>query len=137
MVSFFIILLVVSITGMGFLLGVKYYELSTGRLLLGSARPKLSKFAARMVFLFGTAVPLYLAWQAERGYKGLSAWLHKAVAHATINLERWLESVLHTVREKTADTRAPGEASAFLREVGEYKKKLNGSEEKSGRIDQE
>lgn len=121
---------------MTLLLSVKYYELSTGRMVLGSARPKISKFAARMVFLFGTAVPLYLAWQVERGYKGLSGWLHKGVARFVVTLEHWLERVLHRVREKTTTARSPGEASAFLREVGEYKKKLNGSEEKGSRIDQ-
>jgi hypothetical protein len=135
MVSFFIILLVISVLGMAILLGVKHYELSTGRLMFGASRPKISKFSHRMVFLFGTAVPLYVAWQFERSYKGVSSWLHKGVARVAVQFEHWLERVLHRVREKTTVTRAPGEASAFLREVGEYKKKLNGSEER--RIDQE
>src|ERR1700682_2718796 len=112
MVFFFIVLLLISVAGMLVLLLVKHYELSTGRLIFASSRPKLSKFSSRMVFLFGTAVPLYVAWQAERSYKALSSWLHKGVARGVVTLEYWLESVLHTVREKTAATRAPGEASA-------------------------
>ncbi len=136
MVSFFIILLLTSIVGMSLLVGVKYYELSTGRLMLGRARPGLSKFAARMVFLFGTAVPLYVAWQVERLYKVLSGWLQSHIVRFAVQFEHWLERVLHRVRQKTADTRAPGEASAFLREVGEYKKKLNGDSEE-GKIHQE
>jgi hypothetical protein len=109
---------------MAALLGAKHYELATGHLIFAGARPKLSKFSARMVFLFGTAIPLYVRWQAGRAYAAVKAWMHWAVAHGVLRVEKWLESILENVREKTAPAREPGEASAFLREVGEYKKKL-------------
>ena len=131
-----IILLLVSVAGMAALLGAKHYELATGNLMFANSRPKIGKFSARMVFLFGTAIPLYLRWQASRVYAAVKAWMHWAVAHGVLRVEKWLESILENVREKTAPAREPGEASAFLREVGEYKKKLTeGSDEK--RIDQE
>jgi hypothetical protein len=134
MVFTLIILLAVSLAGMLSLLVVKRYELATGNLIFAGSRPKLAKFSSRMVFLFGTAVPLYIRWQIGRLYRASASWVHKAVAHGTLRVEHWLETALNRVREKTAPTRSPGEASAFLREVGEYKKKLNGQEE--GRIDQ-
>jgi hypothetical protein len=127
MVLYLIILLVLSIAGMAALLGAKHYELSTGHLILANSRPKIAKFSARMVFLFGTAIPLYVRWQAGRVYAAANAWLHKTAARAVVQVEHWLESVLTHVREKTAPNRQPGEASAFLREVGEYKKKLTES----------
>lgn len=124
MVFYLIILLVVSIAGMLALLGAKRYELTSGNLIFGSSRPKLAKFSNRMVFLFGTAVPLYLRWQAGRAYHACTSWIHRIVARGAVRIEAWLERTLHIVREKTAPNRTPGEASAFLREVGEYKKKL-------------
>jgi hypothetical protein len=136
MVFYLIILLAVSIVGMLALISAKRYELTSGNLIFANSRPRLAKFSQRMVFLFGTAVPLYLRWQAGRLYRASTAWVHRAVAHGAVRVEHWLERTLQNVREKTASTRAPGEASAFLREVGEYKKKLtDGSSE--NRIDQE
>ncbi len=136
MVSYLIILLAISIIGMLALLGAKRYELTSGKLIFANARPKLAKFSNRMVFLFGTAVPLYVRWQVGRAYRASTAWVHWAVAHGALRVERWLESILENVREKTASTRASGEASAFLREVGEYKKKLTDNALEH-RIDQE
>lgn len=136
MVLYLILLLALSIAGMLALLLGKRYELTTGNLIFANSRPKLARFSNRMVFLFGTAVPSYLRWQADRAYRASIAWVHKATAHAVLMVEGWLENILHNVREKTAPTRTPGEASAFLREVGEYKKKLTGGTSE-GRIDQE
>ena len=130
-----IVLLLVSLAGMAALLSAKHYELVTGRLIFAGARPRLSRFSARMVFLFGTAIPLYVRWQAGRAYAAAKEWLHITAAHAVVKVEHWLESVLNHVREKTAPNREPGEASAFLREVGEYKKKLT-EVSSENRIDQ-
>ena len=121
---------------MAALLSAKHYELATGHLIFANSRPKIAKFSARMVFLFGTAIPLYVRWQAERLYAAVNAWVHKTTAHGVVAVEHWLESVLKHVREKTAPDREPGEASAFLREVGEYKKKLTDNAVEN-RIDQE
>jgi hypothetical protein len=137
MVVFFIILLVVSIVGMSVLLFAKQYELSTGRMMFARSRPAISKFSSRAMFLFGTAVPLYLRWQARRAYAKITALAHRGVARGALSFEGWLEGVLSSVREKTSAQRAPGEASAFLREVGEYKKKLSDGATDNNRIDQE
>jgi hypothetical protein len=123
-VLFLILLLVISVAGMSGLLWAKHYELTSGNMLFAGSRPALSKVSARVVFLFGTALPLYISWQARRAWHMLAAWLQRSTAHGVLLVEGWLERVLNSVREKTADSRAPGEASAFLREVGEYKKKL-------------
>jgi hypothetical protein len=134
MVFYLIILLAVSIVGMLVLLVAKRYELTTGNLIFANSRPRLAKFSQRMVFLFGTAVPLYVRWQIGRLYRVSTVWIHRALARGVVNVEHWLERTLNNVREKTAAPRAPGEASAFLREVGEYKKKLNDGAD--NRIDQ-
>lgn len=131
------ILLIVSVVGMLALLAAKHYELTSGRLIFADSRPRLAKFSSRMVFLFGTAVPLYLRWQAGRAYRAAVAWVHWLAAHGVLKVEQWLESVLHNVREKTSPQRTSGEASAFLREVGEYKKKLTEESSTENRIDQE
>jgi hypothetical protein len=131
MVLYLIILLIISIAGMLFLLAAKRYELSSGNLILAGARPRLSKFSSRTMFLFGTAIPHYLRWQASRLYFMVRAWAHRAVARVVVTVEHWLEQTLHQVREKTTPVvRTPGEASPFLREVGEYKKKLTNGTDK-------
>ena len=124
MVFYLIILLAISIVGMLTLITAKRYELSTGNLMFANSRPRMARFSNRMVFLFGTAVPLYLRWQVGRLFRACTAWIHRVTARVVVLVERWLESVLENVREKTAPNRAPGEASAFLREVAEHKKKL-------------
>src|SRR5450432_3613046 len=135
MVFYLIIMLAVSLVGMTTLLSVKRYELTTGRLMFGASRPTISKFASRTVFLFGTAIPLYVRWHIRRAYQVGASWVHRATARAVLTLEGWLESILTTVREKTEAPRAPGEASAFLREVAEHKKQLSSKE--NGRITEE
>ncbi len=124
MVLDLIILLIVSIAGMLALISAKRYELVTGNLIFASARPRLAKFSNRMVFLFGTAVPLYIRWQLGRLYRVATSWVHRVTARVVVKVEHWLENILKNVREKTAPNRQPGEASAFLREVAEHKKKL-------------
>ncbi len=127
MVPYLILLLGISLVGMVGLLVIKNYELTTGKMVFASVRPAISKFSARMVFLFGTAVPQYVKWEAYHLYRTGLAFVHRVTARLIVMLEHWLERVLTHVREKTAPNRAPGEASAFLREVGEYKKKLTES----------
>jgi len=125
MVLFFTVLLALSLAGMLTLLGTKHYELATGRVIFAGVRPSFSQWMSRAVFLFGTALPTYLRWQFSRACAAVSAWIQKITARGVVAVEHWLERVLHTVRKKTEAPRAPGEASAFLREVGEYKKKLS------------
>ena len=124
MVLFFIILLALSIVGMVALLGFKRYELATGKLLLGAVRPHVASSLERGVQLVGKTLPQrankFLHVEGER----FRAWLHLMLARGVLFLEHTLEKVLHTVREKTEPNRTPGEASAFLREVANHKKKL-------------
>jgi len=93
MVLYLIILLILSVAGMAALLGAKHYELATGNLIFADSRPKIAKFSARMVFLFGTAVPLYLRWQAGRAYAAVHAWTHKTAAHAVLKSKEYVITV--------------------------------------------
>ena len=124
MVLLFTILLGVSITGMVLLLSVKRYELNNGRVLFVSIRPTLSSLSHRLSFLIGRVFPALVRNYALLSKRGLATLLHNGVARATLLLEFTLEKVLHVVREKTTSERPAGEASAFLREVADHKKKL-------------
>jgi hypothetical protein len=136
MVLFFLTALLSSLVILSLMLGFKYYELSTGNLLLGERRQSVSRFSHRTAFLFGTALPHYIRYEARRAYRGGWVFVHAVLARAVAKVEHWLEGLLNRVQEKAAHPRNPGEASAFLREVGEHKKRLADTSEVH-RIDQE
>ena len=106
------------------MLGVKRYELATGHVLLGTRRESVSRFSRRLSFLAGTVLPHLIRYEIRRIYRALWTFIHTVLAHAILRIEHWLEGLLRNVQEKTTDSRGQGEASAFLREVGAYKKKL-------------
>jgi hypothetical protein len=124
MVLFFITTLLLSIVGMAALIGFKRYELATGTVFLSAVRPYVASSLERGVRLLGETLPHraqeFFRVEGER----FRTWLHLMLARGIIFVEHTLEKVLHTVREKTEPTHAPGEASAFLREVANHKKKL-------------
>jgi hypothetical protein len=124
MVLFFIITLGLSILGMAALLGFKRYELATGRVFLAVARPHIASSLERGVQWVGHTLPAQAAELARVEGAKLRMWLHVTLARAVLSLEHTLERVLHVVREKTEPDRPVGEASAFLREVANHKKKL-------------
>src|SRR5882724_10645447 len=100
MVLLLITLLAVSVVGMLSLLWVKHYELSTGNLLFAGSRPALSKFSSRAVFLFGTALPHFVRYEAHRSYSWVAGLMHRLTAHGVLRVETWLERTLNSVREK-------------------------------------
>ena len=124
MVLFFTIALGLSIGGMASLLALKRYELDTGKLVMADVRPVVGEFFHRVVVMVGSRLPDFAQRSAARATQALRALAHHMVARATLGLEQMLERVLHTVREKTSPPRAPGEASAFLREVADHKKQI-------------
>lgn len=124
MVLFFIAGLIVSILGMVGLLGFKRYELQTGHVLFASARPAVGHFFKEALWWIEKVLPALIRVYTIRTVRWLRVSLQKAIAISILWVEHTLERVLHTVRERTAVVREPGEASAFLREVAEHKRSL-------------
>lgn len=125
MVPFLTTTLVVSTLGMIALLGIKRYELATGRVLAASVRPGLRAFFRRGLFWLERVLPSLAAHELRRGWSVVRAALRAGMARVLLAAERELERGLVALRRVTAQApQAPGEASAFLREVAEHKKKL-------------
>jgi hypothetical protein len=114
--------LVVSCAGMVAILWLKRYELSTGKVFFAGVRPELRTFFSRGLFWLEHALPALAAAWTRRAWVEARALARVALAHAAVEVDRLLERALRALRHKTL---APhGEASPFLREVAEHKKKL-------------
>lgn len=124
MVIFFTVTLIVSIVGMISLLALKRYELSSGRVLLGSARPAVGNFFHRGLSWLEYVLPGLLRVGAKRLYSTVRRVAHIWAAWVVVKVEQGLEYALHRVRHTTAKPQPGHETSAFLREVAEHKKKL-------------
>ncbi len=124
MVLFFITTLLLSIVGMASLLWFKRYELATGNVLFSAVRPRVTSSLERGVHLMGKTLPRTAQALLQVEGQKFRTWLHLTLARGVLSLEHLLEKVLRTVREKTETTHVPGEASAFLQEVANHKKKL-------------
>ncbi len=125
MVLFFILALALSIAGMAALIGLKRYELSTGHVLFASARPIVGNFFKQALWWVEKVLPALVRVYTIRALRLSKIVLQRALARSILYVEHTLERVHHTVRERTTTVRAPGEASVFLREVAEHKRKLS------------
>jgi hypothetical protein len=105
------------------LLSVKRYELRTNKVFFIQVRPGLGAFFSGALLWLEYVLPALAAYQARRLYALLRAWLRAGVAWVILATETLLERTLHVLRRKTEVPRH-GEASPFLREVAEHKKKL-------------
>ncbi|HUD03043.1 MAG TPA: hypothetical protein VMR46_03480 [Candidatus Paceibacterota bacterium] len=125
MALFFTVTLALSLAGMLFLLAFKRYELTTGKVLFVSGRPAIGNFFKQTLWWIEKVLPALVRVYGRRMVRWCKAALQRALARSILWLEHTLEKVLRTVREKTDAPRAAGEASAFLREVAEHKRKLS------------
>jgi hypothetical protein len=126
MVFFFIIALAVSLVGMVSMISIKRYELTTGKVVFSGLRPVVGMILSNTLVWLQKILPTLVRDWCVRGARALQTLTHRLVAQSVLAFEYVLETVLHTVREKTAPQRQVGEASAFLREVADHKKKLLG-----------
>lgn len=132
MVLFFTTTLLVSILGLVALILLKRWEMSSGRVVLGSMRPSLGAFLHRVVVFFERVLPALATSAALRLFAALRALLHRAAAWGVLIIERILERVLVGLRRKTSVPHAERERSSdFLREVAEHKKKLQEFEDRA------
>ena len=115
--------LAISVVGMLGLLMLKRWELTTGRVVGGSARPAVGDFAHRGLMWVESVLPgLARAW-LYRAEESAHTFMHRAAALVVLLAERLLERSLHLLRRNT-EARTDGQASAFLREVSAHKKEL-------------
>lgn len=119
------ILLILSTLGMLAILGLKRYELTTGRVFLAGVRPGLRAFFRQGLFWFERVLPNLIAHEGRRGWLFARAQARAAAAWVLLLVESVLERGLIALRRATAHGPRTGrEASPFLREVVEHKKKL-------------
>jgi hypothetical protein len=128
MVLFFISTLCVSLIGLSSLLITKRFELTTGRVLFANQRESMSSFFKTILFWVERVLPSLAHDYALLLWRALLRYVHAGTAFLVLKAESLLERVLHTLRHKTEAERGVGQASDFLREVAEYKKKLKARE---------
>ncbi|MCC7500463.1 hypothetical protein IT396_01515 [Candidatus Nomurabacteria bacterium] len=132
MATFFMATLAVSIVGLITLISLKHWELTSGKVVLGSIRPTVGEFLHRLVYFFEYSLPLLIKAFIVRAIAALRRGMHAAVAWAVFFTERVLESTLVRLRRKTdLPLVRRTQSSHFLREVAEHKKKLQEIEDRA------
>lgn len=124
MVLFFTTTLSVSIIGLVGLIVLKRFELETGHVVFLDFRPRFGSFFEQVLLWAEHILPTLARVWSRRALRAASARVHRGVARLVLFLEHGLERSLHFIRHSTDVRRSAGEASAFLREVAEHKKKL-------------
>ncbi len=125
MALFFSITLLVAILGMVSLVAVKRWEIKTGSVVFGGVRPAVGRVCATTLLWVERIIPALVRIYGRRAWRTALASAHRAIAHAVLYAERLLERTLVYIRHVTSSApRRSGEVSAFLREVGEHKKRL-------------
>lgn len=125
MVLIFTTLLLVSIAGIFSVLYLKHREVTTGTLVLGSARPRADRFFHTALFWIERVIPtLARVWSAHALSTALTA-VQRAIAAAILYIEQVLARLLAKLRHSTEVHHEAGEASPFLRAIAEHKKALS------------
>jgi len=124
MTLFLIAVLAVSIAGMTSLLVLKRWELTTGHIVGGRARPALGAFMYRMLAWVEHVLPGLAREWAAHALRLMRAALHRLAALLVVFAERTLEKTLGLLRRTTQVPQSDSQASAFLREVSAHKKQL-------------
>ena len=124
MVLFFISTLCVSLLGLAGLLYAKHWELTTNKVLFAAKRPQLANFFHTILFWVERVLPTLVHDYALLVLRVTLRYMHTGVAYLVLKAEKLLERILHTLRHTTEVERGVGQASDFLRQVAEHKKKL-------------
>lgn len=124
MVPFLMTTFLVSIFGVSSVLFLKYREVTTGHVLFPALRPRLNAFFHTILFWIERVIPDLTRVYSKRFISWIATLLHQGTATGVLHLERVLEKTLHTLRSSTDHRLSRKEASPFLREVAEHKKKL-------------
>lgn len=110
--------------GIVLLLSLKQWELRTGAVVGGRARAPVGSFFHAALVWVERILPTLVRVFARRLVRATSMFVHKAAALGVLWAEYALERVLDFLRKTTSSRKGMGEASVFLREVAEHKRKL-------------
>ena len=124
MVLFFTTTLLISIVGLSLLLSLKHWELRTGAVLGRRMRAPVGNFFHTTLLWLERILPTLIRVFLRRAFRATVAFVHRSSAWAVLWTEWTLEHVLHLLRKTTSVRHGVGEASVFLREVAEHKRKL-------------
>lgn len=116
-------LLCVSIVGLVGLIALKRWEMTNGRVVMSSVRPKVGKALGEALQFAESGMPLLVRSGLRRSYAIARSLTHRLIAWTVLHTERWLERTLRGIRGAT-QVRGDGEVSDFLREVAEHKRSL-------------
>jgi hypothetical protein len=112
---------------------LKQIELATGSVLFSAFRPKVNLFFKTCLVIVERVIPglakegvMHVLWRMREAIKVV-------LARIVLKVETVLQDWLHFLKEKFNPRHARGEASAFLKEVGEYKKQLETEETEEDR----
>ena len=134
MTAFFITTLCISILGLSVLIGVKHWELSNGAMLGGIVRERANRLSHVVLLWVESIIPTLIRIYGKRIWRGTLSLLYHAAALLVVRTEELLDRTLRSLRHSTDARRGMGEASAFLREVAEHKKKLLRAESAQARV---
>jgi len=129
MVFFFTSTLAVSIVGLSLLLGIKHWELATGSMLGRTFRARAHRYFSAILLWIEHIIPTVIRLYSRWAWRMSLRFIYRSTALLVLRTEKALEHTLHTLRHLTDVRHLPGrggmgEASVFLREIAEHKKKL-------------
>ena len=128
MVIFLTSVLILSSIAMVALLWTKHWELTTGRVLFGSVRPRIGEVSHKALVVIEQHAPAFIRSRAAAFVGWLRTGARVAVARLWVATEQALERALHSLRNAMSHTHheanVRGSASTFLREVAEHKRRL-------------
>jgi hypothetical protein len=116
-----------SILGLTFLIGFKWWEDKTGRMILPQTRARVGEKIHASVSVAREKVPTLLARIGTAWFEIVREVFKRVFARALLLSEEALEGTLKHLR-RTERKHRGGEASSFLREVAEHKKQLRDRE---------
>jgi hypothetical protein len=124
MALFFSITLCLSILGLTTLLGLKRYELKTGRIVFERVRPRVRQVLHDVVLIAQYLLPFLARRVLTNVLVAARVLFLRVIARIALfveeTLHRWLGAVEHMLQPHPSG----GQASQFLREIAEHKQSL-------------
>ena len=124
MVLFWTGTLIFSCCALSCLIWLKRWEMSSGRVVGARVRPHINRFFHTVSLWVERILPTLVRMYVKIAWRKALRYIHKTTAVGVVRVERSLERTLHTLKHTTDVRRGMGEASVFLREVSEHKRKL-------------
>jgi hypothetical protein len=124
MTLFFTVSLGVSVVGLILLLILKRYEMRSGKVVFMRARPRLERLSHAIVLFLHYILPFLARRSMAAILHSARVWLGATLARLTLSVEHTLARLLTAVREAVEPKRGGGQATGFLQEVADHKRRL-------------